>query len=119
MRSGTPDELRQRLAEQKALRGGLAKGETSLIEETIISQEEIDEVRRRYPDWEITRQLGGGPLVARHRKEKPDPEREKALIQTRITATYPEQLSTKLFVQTCLRNELSRLHVVPRADRPT
>lgn len=62
----------------------------------------LDEVRARYPDWEITREPGGG-LRAVHRYEPPDARLEMSCIYTEVTATWPEQLSSRLFVQEALR----------------
>lgn len=61
----------------------------------------LDEVRARYPDWEITRVPGGFRAV--HRREERDYGREAACIYTEVTATWPDQLSARLFVQEELR----------------
>ncbi|RCV52407.1 hypothetical protein [Marinitenerispora sediminis] len=64
----------------------------------------LQEIRDRYPDWLIAR--AGVRLVATHRTERPDPERERALVVTRVVADYPEQLAARLYVQEALRSGL-------------
>ncbi|MFC7330032.1 hypothetical protein [Marinactinospora rubrisoli] len=66
----------------------------------------LQEIRERYPDWRIVR--ADGRLVATHRTERPDPERERALVVTRVMADHPEQLAARLYVQEALRAGLRR-----------
>lgn len=78
--------------------------------------DDLQTLRSRYPDWLITREATGR-LVAVHRTEQPDPQREKALLLTRVTADTVEQLDPKLLVQRCLREQLPGGYPVARGVR--